>query len=149
MTIGYQCGLIIYMLPSNPTGLIIVLLAIVPGYIATTFWARNKTWKGHSTDLLTILQSIAVSAVIQVIAAPLTLATILPYSQHLDRYETRVAAWLALVVLVMPIVLGTCAAALANAVYDRNTWLNKGLVDFARRVAPAPPPPSMWDWLFT
>src|SRR6185437_5194813 len=95
------------IVPVDITGLAIVLLAVVPGYLAVTIWGRRKTWKGRSTDLSTVVESITYSAVIQVVALPLTLTMLYPYRETLDAHEVRVAFWLIIVVLVLPIIGGT------------------------------------------
>lgn len=88
----------------------IVLLAIVPGFVATTMWGRSRTWKGHDSDFRTMLLSVAISGVIHVVSAPLTILWIVPARGDLIRHSYRVAGWAALVVLVIPTVLGIGAA---------------------------------------
>lgn len=134
------------MLPSTFQALAVLLLAIVPGFLATGFWARTKTWKGRPGDLLTVLQSIAVSLVIQVVMAPLTIYWLYPVRTHLDRYPWRLCLWAALVVLVVPWLGGTLIGRLADFVFDPRTirsgssrqrvvaWLFRPSV-----------PPTIWD----
>ena len=88
----------------------IVLLAIVPGFVATPMWGRSRTWKGHDSDFRTMLLSVAISGVIHVVSAPLTILWIVPARGDLIRHSYRVAGWAALVVLVIPTVLGIGAA---------------------------------------
>lgn len=137
------------MIPPDATALAVVLLAIVPGSVATMFWARAKTWKGRSTDLATVLQSIVVSAVIQILASPLTLAMIYPYRDRLDRHEPLVALWLALVALAIPFVLGTLAARVSDALYDPESTIGSIWGGWVGRIVPPATAPTVWDWLFT
>ena len=87
------------IVPTDITGLAIILLALVPGYLTVSIWGRRKTWKGRSADLSTVVESITFSAVIQVLALPATLGLIYPYRNHLDAHEFNVAIWLIIVVL--------------------------------------------------
>lgn len=138
------------MLPSTFQALAVLLLAIVPGFLATSFWVRAKTWKGRGPDLLTILQSIAVSLVIQVVMAPLTTSWLYPVRAHLEKYPWRVSIWAALVVLVVPWAGGTLLGRLADVVFDPiaigtgGSW--RRTLGWLFRPAP---PPTIWDWLFT
>jgi uncharacterized membrane protein len=79
-----------------------------------------------------VLQSISVSAVVQVVLSPLTISWLYPHREELDDFPERVALWLTLAVLVVPIVGGLIAGAVTNRV---------------PLVAGAPP--TIWDWLFT
>ncbi len=98
------------VVPTTLAALMIVLLAIVPGFVATTMWGRSRTWKGHDSDFRTMLLSVAISGVIHVVSAPLTILWIVPARGDLIRHSYRVAGWAALVVLVIPTVLGIGAA---------------------------------------
>ena len=134
------------MLPGNLAAVEAILLAIVPGFLATMVWARARTWRGPSGDLRTVLESLALSLVIQVAVAPLTIEWLYPVRDVLVDYPERVAVWLALVVLVMPVAGGLLAARV-------NKWVTKSTAGRIRRILarawPASPPPSTWDWLFT
>jgi Family of unknown function (DUF6338) len=142
------------VLPTTTTALVIVLLAIVPGFIATTMWARARTWKGPSSDFRTTLQSLAVSLALQVIMAPLTIYWIVPIHTHLDRYATRVAVWLLLAVLVVPITLGLFVARfsdwfqrpLRGPVARKDLGLARRLFAWGVRGSIVP---NIWDWVFT
>jgi hypothetical protein len=137
------------MLPTNTSAVTAFLLAVVPGFVATTVWARARTWKGPSGDLRTVLQALSLSLVVQVIVSPLTIAWIWPVRTHLDRYPERVATWLVVTVLVLPFALGLVGALLTDTLIRRS---QKSLTGWARLVSrfwPAPLPPSIWDWLLT
>jgi hypothetical protein len=138
------------MLPTSSAALSIALLAIVPGFIATATWARARTWKGPSGDLRTILQSLALSAAIQVVISPLTVAWIVPIRKHLADHPGRVATWFLIAVLVVPLGLGLAAARLTDVIFrpvrprEDVGWFRRTIA----RVVRAPAPPSAWDWLF-
>ncbi len=138
------------MLPSNVQTVIMALLAIVPGFLATSCWARAKTWRGRGADLPLILQSLAVSAVIQVVLAPLTLGWLYPERDHIERHPWHVLIWLVLVVLLVPVLGGTTIGRLSNLIFDpRSPWLRGGPQRLLAWLAPPAAPPSIWDWLFT
>lgn len=138
-------------MPTTATALAIALLAIVPGYIATSVWARARTWKGPTGDLRTILQSIAASAALQVVMSPLTVAWIVPIRRHLVQNPGRVAVWLLLAVLVVPMISGLLVARLSDKLFP--STLSPQNYGRLRRIMAAilrsPAPPTMWDWLFT
>lgn len=50
------------MIPATLEALAVVLVAVVPGYIAVTLWARSKTWERPPTDLTLVLLAIMLSA---------------------------------------------------------------------------------------
>src|SRR2546430_14810768 len=95
---------------ANTFGLL--LLAIVPGYLTVVSWSRARTWRGFPGDLQSVLQGLAISAVIQLILAPVTLWQLYPVRDHLVDHPVRIAVWGALAVLVVPYVLGTGGAKL-------------------------------------
>lgn len=141
------------MVPTTYEALGIILLAIVPGYIATTFWSRAKTWKGRSTDLLTVLHSLAVSVVIQVVVSPLTLLWIAPEYNELLKHEWDIAVWLTLVVLIVPVVGGSGYARVvewlsSHSVEWENVFLVGGLIKGPKRFFGSVAPPTIWDWTF-
>lgn len=142
------------MLPTTTTALVIVLLAIVPGFIATTMWARARTWKGPDSPYRTTLQSLAVSVVIQIVLSPLTITWILPITKHLDQHSGRIAVWLLLAVLVVPIALGLFTARFSDWFERplRGPIVRKGL-GFVRRAfawgVRGSLVPNIWDWMFT
>jgi len=138
-------------MPTSWTALAVTLLAIVPGFIATATWARARTWKGPSSDLRTILQSLALSGAIQVVISPLTVAWIVPIRTHLANHPGRVAVWFLVAVLVLPLMLGLLAARLTDVIFrpggavERPNRLQRAIDAVVR----APVPPTAWDWLFT
>jgi hypothetical protein len=137
-------------MPTSWVALAVALLAIVPGFLATTTWARNRTWRGPANDLRTVLQSLALSGVIQVLVAPLTQIWIVPVRHRLEHHAGRTAVWFLLTVLVIPVLLGLVSARLTDAIFNPRRQREYGpvvqaLVWFFR----APWPPSVWDWTFT
>lgn len=138
------------MLPSNFQALVVILLAIVPGFVATRSWSRAKTYKGPGTDLSTVLQSLALSLVIQIILAPVTVRWLYPIRTHFDQYPARITTWLALAVLVLPVFGGTLYARLSDAIYNPYApWLRGRLFRPLNWFFPPAPAPAIWDWLFT
>jgi hypothetical protein len=138
------------MLPNNAGAVAAVLLAIVPGFVATSVWARARTWKGPSGDLRMALQSLVLSAIVQLLLAPLTVAWIYPVRDQIADFPERVATWFALAVLVVPVAAGLVGGWLTNSLTDPGSTrvrgrLRRGLA----HLWPASAPPSIWDWLFT
>lgn len=74
------------MLPTQAQTVWILLLAIVPGFLAMSVWSRAKTWRGPRRDLHTVLYSLALSALIQLFLAPVTISWLLPVRQDLENY---------------------------------------------------------------
>ncbi len=104
------------MLPSTYQAVIILLLAVVPGFVAIVTWARAKTWKGFEGDLDTILRSLVVSLIVQVPMFPLALALgLFPDVNHWQKHVVALFAWLFLTVLLVPVIGG----GLASWYYDR------------------------------
>jgi hypothetical protein len=142
-------------MPDSWVALAIALLAVVPGYIATTVWSRARTWKGPAGDLRTILQSLALSGAIQVVISPLTIWWIVPVRTTLgsDDHPVRVAIWFGLAVLVLPIGLGLAIARCSDWLF-RPIRASSDLAElkwFRRSVAvvlKGTPMPGAWDWLF-
>jgi hypothetical protein len=142
-------------MPTTWEALSVILLAVVPGFITTTMWARARTWKGYAGDLRVTLQSLALSAVIQVLLSPLTIHWIVPAIPHprMLRNEIHIAIWFALAVLVIPVVLGFACARGSDRLFRpiRRRGDREQLGWFRRSIAwliEASPLPSVWDaWL--
>jgi hypothetical protein len=135
------------MLPGNPQGLVVVLLAVVPGFVATVAWSRAKTWRGETSDLRTVLVSIVLSALVQLGMSPLTIGWLYPIRDDLDRHPGRVAVWALIAVVVLPMMLGVVAGGWTTFVQQRGAASGR----FRRGVArlwPEAVLPSIWDWLF-
>ncbi|HVC80370.1 MAG TPA: DUF6338 family protein [Chloroflexota bacterium] len=138
------------MIPTDFQTVAILLLAIVPGFIATSSWAQAKTWKGRSSDLLTILQSLSISLILQLLMAPFTVHWFYAERAHLDQHPLRVAAWLALVVLVLPILGGSFVARLTDWLFaPGDPAVRRFLRRLVSLVVQPGPAPTIWDWLFT
>jgi Family of unknown function (DUF6338) len=118
----------------------------------TTTWARARTWKGPSSDLRTILQSLVLSGVVQVLLVPLTIAWVVPDRSDPADHPWPLAAWATLAVLIVPVCLGFGVARLQDWLYpplahwddEPNRWRRQ-----VEKVLGSPPPPTMWDWTFT
>jgi hypothetical protein len=141
--------------PENFHALAIVLVAIVPGYVATTVWARNRTWGGHPSDLRLIIQSVALSAVLQVVAAPLTIWLLYPHRNELDEYPWRIALWALSAVLILPVVAGWGLARIgewlgsnSQDTDDDRASGDEGVRGCLGRWWPSAAPPSAWDLVF-
>lgn len=135
--------------PTTFDALAIILLAVVPGFIATSFWARARTWKGRSTDFITVLQSVSVSVVIQLLMAPATLYWLYPVHTALDRHPDLVAKWLFCAVLVVPIAGGMVVGLVMDRMADPQGWFRRTRfgASFVQRFDIGRTP-TMWDWLF-
>src|ERR1017187_4360960 len=137
------------MLPDSAAALWVAFFAVVPGYVAVSAFVRHqKTWRGPDGDLRTVLQALAVSAIVQLAAAPVTWAEIYPVRNHLDQHPLRLAGWGLLVVLVIPWMGGRAYAWLVN----RGQPTGENPASFGTRVfrnaVSAPPSPTAWDWFF-
>jgi hypothetical protein len=124
-------------MPATFEALAVLLFAVVPGYLAIAAWSRAKTWAGLNTDIDTIVKSVAVSLAIQVAFSPITILWLYRYwrAGTLEAHPGDVAAWLFMVVLIVPLVGGTLAGLLSDGFF---TFL-PGL---------APVAPSAWDAFF-
>ncbi len=60
-------------MPTTAEAVIVLLLAIAPGYVGIATWACAKTWKGFGGDLDTALRALAVSLLLQVPMFPLAI----------------------------------------------------------------------------
>lgn len=138
------------MFPATPEALLSVLLAVLPGFVMATVWARARTWKGPASDLRTVLQSLFLSVVIQVLLLPLTLAWIYPVRAVLNTFPERLAMWLLLAIVLVPVLLGGAFARLTDYFTDpRHSEVQGRFRRAVARVWPAAAPPTIWDWLFT
>lgn len=123
-------------MPTTAEALTVVLLAIVPGYLARTAWSRGKTYTPPATDLTIVIQSIAASVVIQLLVAPLTIAWIVSSYQTLGNEPWRVAVWIA-TTLVAAIVAGYLFGQVTNFFPSIKTdWIRDALI---------PTLPTIWD----
>jgi hypothetical protein len=137
------------VLPENLAMVAAILLAVVPGFVATSVWAKARTWKGPEGDLRTILKSFALSLVVQLAVSPLTLAWLYPVRGRLEDHSVRLAVWFALVVLVVPTLGGLAIGKVTDFLANPGSPEVQG--HWRRRIArvwPASGAPSIWDWLF-
>lgn len=138
------------MLPSSDSAVWAILLAIVPGYVAASTWARSRTWKGHPSDLRLVLQSLWLSALIQLALAPLTLTLLYPYRHDLTTHPRRLVLWGILAVVVVPVVGGVIAARIGDWMGTSGITAVEGKFRqwVSRWVWRACAPPSIWDAVF-
>jgi hypothetical protein len=123
-------------MPTTAEALAVVLLSIVPGYLARTAWARGKTFRLPTSDLTVIVQSIAASLVIQIVLSPLTITWILSVDNELGSHPWRVAGW-AVAMLIVSVAGGFLFGVISNSfVFIRPLWLRRALT---------PALPTMWD----
>lgn len=127
----------------------ILFLAILPGFLSVTVWARSKTWAGHPSDLRIVLQALVLSLAIQILASPLTLLSLYPVRTELDLHPVRVVIWLGFTVLVFPIVGGVLAGKLTDHLWQTHvTGETSRLSRFLRPILKYPIPPTAWDWFW-
>ncbi len=137
-------------MPSTWTSIVVLLLAIAPGYILVSVWARNRTWRGHSTSSVrVVLQSLAISLVIQIIVAPMTMwLIVLAGADGQDQQPWTVVVWLSITVLLVPCVGGVLVAratdwVLATPVTTSTSRFRTWIVTQALQMSV---PPTIWDW---
>jgi len=129
---------------------IVILLTVVPGYLTVLWWSRSRTWRGFPADLHTVLQSLALSLVLQLVLLPFLLVEIYPVRDHLVDHPFRVAGWAFLGLFVLPYVLGTGAGKVSDFVFP--TGLRRPPSGWRRFIAwfvRPTPEPSIWDWIVT
>lgn len=125
------------------------LLAIVPGYITIFIATRNSTWQGVSGDLATVLQSLALSAVVQLLISPYTLRIMYPLRNSLAAHPNEDLIWLALSFVVIPVILGVGPPYLGKELFpEAQDDADSRFRRLARRILWPLPPPTVWDWTF-
>jgi len=143
--------------PGTFEGLFVILVAVVPGYIALALWARNKTWQVPPTDLKYLLLAIVVSAVIQLLEfLPLTSWWVWPVHDHLVDHPIRVAFWGLFALLLIPAIGGLYAGRLTSLWWGTLFWgksppslrTREGWRRVLFEDLFPPVPPSPWDKFF-
>ncbi|HET9849874.1 MAG TPA: DUF6338 family protein [Candidatus Dormibacteraeota bacterium] len=102
-------------------GLLVILVAVVPGYIGVTFWARTKTWERPPSDLTLILLAVIVSAVIQAVLFPITIVLLWPVRDHLVDHPWSLWWW-AVALIVIPAIGGTYAGRISDLIFGVRGW---------------------------
>jgi hypothetical protein len=132
-------------MPTNTEGLVVAVLALVPGYLLIRF-ASRRSFRTHPDSAIEwVLNSLAASLVIQILVSPVTLVTIYPVRDQILKDPDPLIKWLIVVVLVIPFALGRFISILRPWTTDRRAerhwwarWLSELLIN---DVADA------WDWL--
>jgi len=125
------------MLPATLEALAVVLVAVVPGYIAVTLWARTKTWERPATDLTLILLAIIFSAVIQALLFWMTVPWLWPIRDELIKHPWRVGLWAIVVLILLPAVGGIYAGRLSDLFFGaRRQFLPTDLAGWRRELLP-------------
>jgi len=123
-------------MPATAEAVVVILLAIVPGYLARAAWSRGKTYTPPTTDLTTVVQSIAASVVIQLIVSPITVYWIVSDYAQLSQQPWRVVIWITATLLVA-VVSGYAFGLVTNSFPAiKRPWLRNALI---------PTLPTIWD----
>ena len=132
-------------MPTNTESLVVAVLALVPGYLLIRFGSR-RTFRAHPDSATEwVLNSLAASLVIQIVAFPVTLLTIYPVRDQVFNHPDQLILWLIVVVLVIPLALGRIIAILRQSITDgwevRHWWARQLSTLLISDIADA------WDWL--
>lgn len=132
-------------MPTNTDSLVVAVLALVPGYLLIRFGSR-RTFRAHpDSPTEWVLNSLAGSLVIQILASPVTLLTIYPVRDQIFNQPGRLIVWLVVVVMVIPLALGRLIAFLRPWITDkwgkRNWWFRQLSALLVSDIADA------WDWI--
>ncbi|HXA27623.1 MAG TPA: DUF6338 family protein [Candidatus Angelobacter sp.] len=93
-------------MPGTFEALGVLVLAIVPGYLARSAWSRGKTFSRSTSDLTLVVQSIALSLVIQAALSPITFWLFYDVRDHLDEHPRRLAFWVVVGFVLVPLIGG-------------------------------------------
>lgn len=101
-----------------------------------------------------MLQSLALSALIQVLFAPVTIRWLYPERNHLEDHPLRLAAWAFIIMFLIPTLGGSIVGIIGNVIFSTDeATARPGPFRIFRRIFtrffPPAVAPSMWDWLFT
>ena len=105
-------------MPTTFEALFIVLLAIAPGWVAVQTWDRGTTWAKPAGQLGELLHALTFSTIIQLLVSPFTIWWLYPYWGRISQEPVRLAVWLALVVLVVPLFGGALVSKASDALYQ-------------------------------
>lgn len=108
-------------MPDTVEAAVVLLLTVVPGYLARMTWARGKTFQPASSDFTIAIQSIAASVAVQFLMAPITIPLFLYVNAQWEKHLWALVLWLA----------GTGVVAVAaGAVFG---WLTDRIQEKVRR----------------
>jgi hypothetical protein len=136
--------------PDSVVGVLVALIAVAPGFIATSVWSRVRSWRGADGDVRVILQSLVFTAIIHTVLAPLTLTVIYPVRETLLDHPVRLSVWVFLLVLVVPSLIGQLTARAANSVLPPDRALDpesraRGWRGTVQGLVGGWDQPSIWD----
>src|SRR5258706_3638074 len=135
-----------------PTELLplVVLLALVPGYLTIYLATRNSTLAAQAGDLRTVLQSLAVSVFLQAFLSPLTVKIMYPIRDELIQHPIRVTGWLVVSFLVAPVVVAVVTPNFRRLGFPPSELVTTSRVKRVIRwfISPSPPP-TLFDWAMT
>lgn len=126
---------------------LVLLVAVLPGYLTLWWWSRNRTWGGFPGDIHTVLESLAISALVQLAVSPLTLWKLYPVREHLMDHPVRLIGWAFLSLVLLPYVCGAGVARLSDWVFPGGSGRLTGWRAFVALFIRPSPEPSLWDWL--
>ena len=138
-------------MPTSWVEITILLLAIVPGYIAGVGMGPEPFGGAtRPSAIRVVLQSLAVSLVIQIAVSPLTVQWILLGADHQDSQPWTVAGWF-VTVLVVPTVGGVLVASVTDWILARpcQTSPTACADGLSRNYLQMSVPPTIWDWAIT
>lgn len=133
------------MVPGSIEAVVVLLLAIAPGYLVILTWARAKTWKGFGSDLDTVLRSLVASLLVQIPMFPLAIWAGIYPTDHLRQHASALFSWLLFTVVIVPGAGGW----LASFIYDKFALpLIESNDPKKNKRFWAPLPPTPWDRFF-
>jgi hypothetical protein len=140
--------------PDSFVAVVVALVTVAPGFIATSVWARVRPWRGADGDARIVLQALVFTAIIHILCSPLTLALLYPVRDAPLDHPVRFLLWAFVVLLVVPALIGQLAARAANVVLpaDRSLDPNRrstGWRGLVQGFVGSWDQPSIWDAVVT
>lgn len=133
-------------MPATFEALAVVVLSIVPGFLALAAWSRGRAVQPPRSDARLVIHSVALSFVVQTFLAPMTLALLYPYREHLDQHPFRVIASAFVTAIAAP-TLGGYVAGRIMEMLTRSAAISPSTPLRRFRAALRPESPTVFDWL--